>query len=166
MPFAWSTPPATPVSGTDFVSQVIMTRAQLKAQYPAGAAYLGKYARVSDLWTSVDEVMRCSYDGVSYYWRPQRSDYAMDMATASGAMSLIPMQTPPTIKFTATLLGGLTLTPTEDDVWPGCFFDITAPGSLGIFSFTIGGLVGGVTKLLLGGGNTRITYSRGTGWRA
>lgn len=161
--FIWSTPP---VFDNGYVSNVVMTRAQLKANYPAGPDYVGRYARVSDLWSSVDEVMRCCFDGVGHYWRPQRTDYAVDMPATSGAISLVPLQTPPTIKFPNTLLGNINITPTSDDVWPGCFFDITAPGTIGLFSFTIGGLVGGLTKLLLGGGNTRITYTRSNGWRA
>lgn len=129
-----------------------LTRAQLKALFPAAAAQLGKLARVSDVWGSVRTSMICEADGATYYWRPQRTDYAVPMTQTSGALALIPLVTAPSLVFKSTLLGNMTLTPTtNDDVWPGCFFDVQAPGGLGLFTFTIGGLVGGLTTTLLGG---------------
>lgn len=150
-------------SSVAFVSPTPMTVAALLAGFPAGATYLGKYARVNDLYGSADEVMRCSKTGAStYYWRPQRSDYAQNSAQTGGAMSLIPLVTPPQLKLTATLASSMTITPSATNAWPGCCFDVTMAGVLGIFGITIAGLIG-VSVPLLSGATKRIIYD-GSGY--
>lgn len=145
-------------------SGAIQTVAEALANFPAGVAYVGKYARVSDLWGSVDEVMRCSYDGNNYYWRPQRTDYAVSNATTSGTMTLTPLTSAPQIFLTATLLGNLDLALSTTNVWPGCQFMVVAPSSLGIFTLRFTGLVGGAVSGLLGGSTKLATYTA-AGWR-
>lgn len=133
-----------------FVSPTIMTVAQVLANYPAGSAYLGKYARVSDLYGATDEVMRCCMSGASYYWRPQRTDYAASQASTGGSMTLTPFVTAPQMQITGTLASALNLTPSSTNAWPGCTFEITMNGTLGLFLATITGLLGGNLSLLAG----------------
>lgn len=137
----------------------------LLANFPASATYLGMYARISNVFGSVRTVMICEYDGNSYYWRPQRTDYAIDSTQASGTMSLLPLFTAPEIRLQSTLVGLMTITPSTVNVWPGCSYLIYAPTSLGIYSLTLTGLVGGLTAALLGGSSRRIVYTA-AGWRA
>lgn len=148
---------------TSFVSPTSMTVANLLTTYPASSTYVGKYARVTDLWGSTDEIMRCSYDGTTYYWRPQRTDYAVTNASTSGAITLNPLVTPPQIFMTGTLLGDITVTPSVTNAWPGAEFIVTSKGALGIFNINITGLVGANVPLLTGASKT-ITYTS-AGWR-
>lgn len=138
--------------------------ATLLSSFSASQTYVGWYAVVSDLWGSVQEVMRCSYDGNTYYWRPQRTDYAVASTQTSGAMSLVPLVSAPIIALQSTLLGNMTVTPTTTNVWPGCTFTIQAPSGLGIFSLSVSGLVGGLVGTLLGGSTRTITYTA-SGWK-
>jgi len=152
-------------SGTDFVNNgVAQSVSSLITNFPASNTYVGKYAKVNDLWGSVDEIMRCSYDGSSYYWRPQRTDYSVSTNQTSGTMNLVPLVSAPTIIMTTTLLGGLDLVPMTTNVWPGCTFTVKTSG-LGIFALRFTGLVGGITKTLLGGSDYTVTYTA-AGWRA
>lgn len=141
------------------------TVASLLANFPASAQYRGMYARVSDLWGSVSTAMICEYDGTNYYWRPQRTDYSVVSTQTSGSVSLIPLLTAPVITMQATLLGNVTVTPSTTNVWPGCTFKIFAPSSLGLFSITFTGLIGGITSTLLGGATKEVTYTS-SGWRS
>jgi len=169
----WSTPPD--LSGYASLSQVpnfinngaFQTVANLLANFPAGSSFLGKYARVSDLWGSVSTVMICEQDAGTgtYYWRPQRTDYAIPSTQTSGTLSLIPMVTAPVINMQSTLLGAVTVTPATTNVWPGCRFEINAPASLGIFSVSFNGLVGGLVQTILGGNRKTLIYSS-AGWTA
>lgn len=147
-----------------FVSSTSMTVAQLLANFPATASLLGKYARVTDLYGSADEVMRCCSNGSVHYWRPQRTDYAQAMGQDRGTVSLLPLFTPPQIRMTAALGGALTITPSTVNAWPGCTFDVTMTGLLGIFSATITGLVGASIPLLTGA-TKRLVYD-GSGFYA
>lgn len=141
------------------------TVANLLANFPASSTYRGMYARVSDLWGSVSTAMICEYDGTTYYWRPQRTDYSITSTQTSGSMSLVPLITAPVITLQATLLGNMTITPAVTNVWPGCTFKIYSPSSLGIFNITFTGLIGGITSTLLGGTTKEVTYTA-SGWRA
>ncbi|MEH3109023.1 MAG: hypothetical protein PGN22_02830 [Agrobacterium cavarae] len=141
------------------------TVANLLANFPAASQYRGMYARVSDLWGNVSTVMICEFDGTTYYWRPQRTDYSVTSAQTSGAISLVPLVTPPITTMQATLLGNVTVTPSNTNVWPGCTFKLFAPSNLGVFSITFTGLIGGLTSTLLGGSTKEITYTS-AGWRA
>ncbi len=143
------------------------TVASLLANFPAGAAYQFKYARVSDLWGSVHSIMICEQDASGYYWRPQRTDYAPPpVAMTGGAMTLTPLVTAPFINLTGTLSSAITLTPSATNVWPGAAFTVTSSSVLGVFGITIAGLVGGGTVPLVSGGIRTITYLSGTGWKA
>lgn len=150
-----------------FVASTPMTVAALLATYPANAARVGKYARVSDLYGSVDEVMRCCSNGTSpptYYWRPQRADYAQNSGQTGGAMALTPLVTPPIMFLTGTLASALTITPSAANAWPGCTFEVVSNGVLGLFGITIAGLVG-VSVPLVSGGSKLVTFD-GTAFRA
>ena len=140
------------------VSQSIMTVAQLLSNYPAGASYLGRYARVSDLYGTSDEIMRCCVSAGQYYWRPQRTDFAgPSVTTTGGSMTLTPLVSPPQMRVVGTLLGALTITPSTTNVWPGCQFEITMNGTLGLFLATVTGLLGG-NQLIAAGSTRRIIY--------
>lgn len=149
---------------------VRMTVAQMKANFPAAAATLGKLCKVSDLWGSVATTMVCEQDttgSIGYYWRPQRTDYATATSTATGgSMTLTPLVNAPSIIFKAALVSALTLNLATTDVWPGCRFEITAPSSLGLNLFTIAGLLGGLTTTLLGGAKKTAIYTTSNGWEA
>jgi len=142
---------------TSFVGDgAYMPVATLLSSYPAGAANLGKYGRVNDLWGSVRSVMTCEYDGSLYYWRPQRTDYATRNTSTSGSLSLTPLLTSPQLTLTGTLLGAMTITPSITNAWPGAQFEIINNGVLGLFGINVAGLLGG-TLPLLGGGRRVLT---------
>lgn len=165
MPFSSSIYiPPTVVEGPTFVSTTPMTIAQLVGTYPASATHLGKYARVTDLWGSVDEIMRCSSDGVTYYWRPQRTDYAVTSTATSGTMNLVPLISAPEIALQSTLVGNMTLALSSVNVWPGCQFKVRSPSSIGIFSLQFTGLIGGAVSNILGGSDKTAIYTS-AGWR-
>lgn len=160
MPGIGPTPPVTSfINGGAF-----MPIATLMADYPAGSDYLGNYARVTDLWGNVRSVMICEYDGTTYYWRPQRTDYATNNNATSGSMTLTPLVTAPVQFLTGTLLGNMTLTPSATNAWPGAQFTINMNGALGIFGVTLNGLIGGGTLSVLLGGSRTVTYTS-AGWR-
>jgi len=149
---------------TSFVSPTPMTVAALLATYPAGAAYLGKYARVTDLYGSADEVMRCSSNGSTYYWRPQRSDYAVDMNSTGGAVSLVPLVTAPQIFLTANTLTNMTITPSAVNAYPGQQFTVTMTGVIGaLLGVSLQGLIGSSVPLLTGA--TKVLTYTAAGWR-
>jgi hypothetical protein len=155
---------AAAIPPTAFVSATPMTVAEMLATYPASAALLGKYARVTDLYGSADEVMRCSSNGTSYYWRPQRTDYAITSTATSGAITLTPLLSAPQQFFTGTLLGNMTVTPSATNAWPGAQFTLTMNGILGLFSLTVNGLIGSSVPILTG--TTRVFTYTAAGWRA
>lgn len=141
-----------------------ITRADLKASFPASADTVGKLARVLDVWGTVRTSLICEYDGKNYYWRPQRTDYAVQSAQRNGAVQLVPLITAPTIVFTDSLSGNLELQLSTVDVWPGCRYDVTAPSSLGLFTMSFTGLLGGLSSLLGGGARKQAVYTA-DGWR-
>lgn len=163
--FSFLAPTSNFVGNTDTSPTTV---ANLLATYPAGVTYLGKYARVSDLWNGngqggVDEVLRCSYDGALYYWRPQRTDYSISSTLTTGTMTLSPLVTPPTLYVGGTLIANSTITPSATNAWPGCAFNIIQIGTLGIFGINITGLVGSSIPLLTGS-TKQLTYTS-AGWR-
>lgn len=149
---------------TSFVSGSPMTVAQLLANYPANSTQNGKYARVTDLFGSVDDVMRCCFDGTNYYWRPQRTDYAVANTRTSGTETLTPLLSAPQQVFSGTLLGNMTVALSGANAWPGAQFETKFSGILGLFSITLTGLVGGATLPLLTGGSRMFLYTS-AGWR-
>lgn len=158
-------PAPTPVSS--FVNNgTVQTVAALLSSFPASASVVGKYARVSDLYGSVDEVMRCRWDGVAYRWIPQRVlDFAKGVSQTSGTLTVTPLISAPVLILRATLLGNMTVNLSTTNAWIGQAQRIRSPALLGLNSLTLGNLLGGVTKTLLGGGDTVAVYTE-EGWDA
>lgn len=140
-----------------------MPVATLLSTYPATVSYVGMYGKVTDLWGSVRTVMVCDYDGNSYYWRPQRTDYAVSNASTGGAITLTPLLQAPVQFLTAPLASNMTITPSATNAWPGAQFTITSKGALSIFGITLSGLLGGALSILAGGTRT-LTYTS-AGWQ-
>lgn len=153
-------------STTSFVGNgAAMTVAQLMVNYPAAATYQGLYARVMDLYGSVDDIMRCRYDGANYRWVPQREAYGGTTAAAGGTISIIPLVTPPTLRLTATTLtSNLNVTPSSVNAYIGQRQRIIMPPSLtlGLFVSQVTGLIGSNITLL--GGNVKDIEFGSTGW--
>lgn len=141
-----------------------MPVASLLANYPASETYVGQYGRVTDLWGSVRTIMICESDGSSYYWRPQRTDYAVNNSVTGGAQTMTPLVTAPIQVLTGTLLGTVTMTPSNLNAWPGATFTIINKGVLGLFGVSLTGLVGNALPII-GGGQRTVTYT-GAGWQA
>ncbi len=147
-------------SATSFVSTTPMTINDLLTNYPAQASRAGQYARISNLFngasavaaTGVDEIVRCRFDATQgvYRWVPQREAYNMTMPATSGTASLLPLITPPTIRFTGTLTGALTITPSAVNAYIGQRFTVIQNSVLGLFVTTITGLIGSNLTLLGG----------------
>lgn len=167
---SWSTPPglseyALKAEVPAFINNgAFQTVANLLANFPPAAQYRGMYARVSDLWGAISTAMVCEYDGTIYYWRPQRTDYAVTSTQTTGTMNLVPLVSAPEIAMQSTLLGAVTLALSSVNVWPGCQFRVRAPASLGIFGLTFTGLIGGLTSSILGGSEKTAVYTA-QGWR-
>lgn len=156
----------SPIS-TSFVNGgTALPVADLLTNFPAGVAYLYSYARVTDLYGQANSIMVCEASNGSYYWRPQRTDYAATSTNTGGAVALTPLVTAPIMFLTGSLGSTMTITPSVTNVWPGATFTVVANGLLNIFGINIGGLVGGGTVPLLGGSSRVITYVPGAGWRA
>lgn len=144
--------PGIASSGTSFVQGAqTMTVADLMANYPAGSGLVGMYARVTDLYGSVDDIMRCRFDGVNYRWVPQRESYNGTNAATSGSVTITPLVSPPTLRFVSTLLGNITTNMSVTNAYIGQRQRIISNGALGLFGFTVAGLVGSNVSLLTGG---------------
>lgn len=141
-----------------------MTVANLIANFPPSVTFLNQYARVSDLFGSVDDIMRCRFDGTNYRWVPQRSDFSGTSAATSGTVNIIPLVTPPVLRATGTLLGNLTLSMSTTNAWIGQRQTVVNNSVLGIFAATLTGLVGS-NLTILGGGSQTVVYGS-TGWFA
>jgi len=158
--------PGIASSGTAFVQNAqVMTIADLMANYPPGSGLVGMYARVSDLYGSVDDIMRCRYDGINYRWVPQREAFGGTTAAAGGNVSILPLITPPTLRFTTgALTANLNVTPSSVNAYIGQRQRIIMPPalSLGLFVVQLTGLLGSNISLLAG--NTRDIEFGPTGW--
>lgn len=156
-----------PVSGnvtiplTQFVSGFNSTTpgtiANLMANAPCNASRVAQYAVVSDLYggaTATNEVMRCGQTGTMYYWRPQRTDFSITNSTTSGTVSLTPLLNAPTLVFTGSLLGNISVTPSTQYAWPGASFTVINKGVLGLFGINLTGITGGTLGILAGGQRT------------
>lgn len=160
-------PMITAGSATAFVGGTATsptTVASLISTYPPSSTYLGQYARVSDLYGAVDDIMRCRYDGTAYRWVPQRPAFSGTNAATSGAVTITPLVTPPTLRLTGTLLGSMTITPSSTNAFVGMQQRVVMEGVLGVFTATITGLLG--SNLTLLGGNAKIIEYSPTGWFA
>lgn len=145
------------------------TVAQLLANFPASSTQAGKYAVVSDLYnmstaTGIVEILRCRFDAVNnvYRWVPQRQEFARDMASTGGAVNLTPLISPPTLRLTGTLLGGMTITPSASNAWIGMRFRVVQNSVLGVFVTSITGLIG--SNLTLLGNAVRDVEYGPSGW--
>lgn len=141
---------------------VPITVANLIANYPPSASNFGMYARVTDLYGSVDDIMRCRFDGVAYRWVPQRPNFVGVNAATGGAVSIVPLVTPPTLRLTSTLLSNMTITPTTTNAFIGMKQTVCQDGGLGIFTSIITGLIGSNITLL--GNSSRVIEYGPTGW--
>jgi hypothetical protein len=141
-----------------------MPVATLLANFPASATYAGQYARVSDLYSSVDEIMRCRFDGTNYRWVPQREAKTGTTAATSGTVTITPLVTPSTIRATGSLLGNLTFNPLTANAYDGQRHTVIMEGALGLFTSTLTGLLG--SNITLAGNNaTTIQFSAANnGW--
>lgn len=119
-----------------------LTVASLHSSFPPSATHLGKYARVSDLFGSVDDIMRCRYDGIAYKWIPQRPNFTGVIASTSGTVTITPLVTPPTIRITSALLGNMSIVPSSTNAFIGMKQTIIQEGALGLFTSIITGLIG------------------------
>ncbi len=84
-------------SAQAFVDQTPMTVANLLANYPAGPTYLGKYAKVTDLWGSVYGVMRCSKNSSGRHWwaTTDQEEFAVrNSGSPSGTTTMQPLAIP------------------------------------------------------------------------
>lgn len=148
-----------------------VTLAQLMGSYPAGAAYNGLYANVSDLFHNgspgvggVREVVRCRQDVTngSYAWTLQRDAYNTTSAQTSGTLSLTPLITPPTVRLTGTLLGNLSVTPLATNAYVGLRQRVIQNSTLGLFTTTITGLLG--SNIALAGNAVQDLEFTTAGW--
>lgn len=148
------------------------TVANILSTYPCSATWLGYYADANNLYNGtststaggIDDIIRCRYDATNaiYSWTPQREAFNSTNTTTSGAISIIPLVTAPTVRMTGTLLGGVTITPTTTNAYIGQRVRIVVNNTLGAFLITLTGLVGSNVSLL-GGTATTIEYGT-TGW--
>lgn len=152
-------------SSTSFVGGTATaptTVASLISSFPPSSQYMGQYARVSDLYGAVDDIMRCRFDGVAYRWIPQRPAFTAVSTATTGAISIVPLVTAPTLRLTGTLLGNMSLTPSATNAYVGQQQRVIMDGTLGLFTASITGLIGSNLSLL-GGGSKLIEYGP-TGW--
>ena len=138
-----------------FVSSSSMTVDDLLATYPAGAAYRGKYARISDYGGFVDRVVRCDYDaGLGlYFWNPTQAEYGRTIPVV-GNMTLFALKSPPTVNLTGSIALGVTRALTIDvaNRRPGEIIEIRNSMSSLLGTLNVAGLgLGSVLSLALGG---------------
>lgn len=147
-------------------SSAYVTLATLLATYPCAANTNGMLAHVSDAWGSVATTLVCENNSTSYYWRPQRTDFAAPITQTSGTVTLTPLLNAPIIYLTATPTSSVTVNLSTVNVWPGAQFHIYAPATIALNGINIGGLVGGGTVPLVQGSDKIVTYVAGVGWKA
>lgn len=152
------------IGATTFVSNTPMTVSQLITNYPPDATNAGMYARVTDLYGTVDEVMRCRYDGANYRWVPQREEFYGSSNATTGTLNLVPLVTPPIYDLLGTLTGNMTINVSTTNAYIGQEQVIRSRGLLGIFGITLSGLIGGATLPLLQGNDKTLVYTA-AGWR-
>ncbi len=153
-----------------FVTQSIITIAQLMTDYPAGAAYRGKYCRVSDLWGAVDGVMRCGYNGRIYYWEPTTQNQLVGQLPAASSMTVQPLSSFPILELTSNIALGNTVNITAglDYAWPGAIKEFRGSMTSLLGTLNIIGTGIGSTLAMALGGNRRIgCYDNGSAlvWR-
>lgn len=158
---------------TSFVANgTSMNISDLMANFPAGATYTGRYARVSNLYNNVstasaggvDDIVRCRFDATNniYRWVPQREAFNVSITPTAGTTTLIPLVTPPTVRLAGTLLGNLTITPSATNAYVGQVFEVIQNSTLGLFLTTVTGLLG--SNLTLLGNTTQQFEYTAQGW--
>lgn len=165
MAFIYSTPPALPQT---FVTQDILTVAQLMTMYPAAVEYRGKYCRVSDMWGAVDGVFRCGYNGRVYYWEPTTTPQLVGQLPITGDTTIQPLTSYPIIELTGTVpaLTTYAVTAGTQYLWPGAVKEFR--GSLTSLLGTLNIIgVGSTLNLALGGTRRIGCYDNGSAlvWR-
>lgn len=144
------------------------TWANLLSTAPCNSARVANYAVVSDLYSgasNTNEVIRCGLTGTTYTWRPQRENFAANVSTTGGSITFTCGVSPPIMFVSGTLAANLTTALSPSNCWAGAFANIANGTTLGISSFTVTGLLGGLTKTL--GLNGRATfYFDGSAWQA
>ena len=164
-----SQPPSTTIQ---FVSPSMMAVDDMLVNYPAGAAYRGKYVRVSDYGGYVDRVLRCDYDsGLDYhFWTPTQPEYGRSIPIA-GNMTLRALKSPPSVVLTGTIPLSTTRTVTIDTVnrRPGEVIEIKAGlttllGALNILGSGLGSAIsltlGGYQKYIVDGSGGSLSLVR------
>lgn len=151
--------------GAQFVSSNPMLCADLMTNFPAGAAYKGKCALVSDLYgASIYGVLRCGYNGRIYYWEPTTQPEFMSQVNAAN-MTIYPIASAPVIEVMGTVPTLTTYTATIDltNAWPGMTKEFRGSfGSL-LGAFNISGSGIGSSIGLGSGGNRRfVCYDTGS----
>lgn len=141
----------------NFVTNNIITRAQMYLQYPPAEVYRGKYCRVSDLWGNVDGVYRCTYNGRIYYWEPTTQNQMVASMTPTGNVTIQPMATAPILELLGAgpLIGNTwTVTIGTDNICPGLVKEIrpSFTGLAGVLNIAGTGLASVVSMVL---GTTR-----------
>lgn len=128
------------------------TVANLLTNAPCNSSRLGLYGAVSDLFNgagvNTNEVMRCGLTSTTYYWRPQRTDYAISTTSTGGSLSLTCLVSAPTQFVSGTFTSTLNMNLSTTNCWPGAQFNIANNATLGIFGLNITGLIGSTTKAL------------------
>jgi hypothetical protein len=155
-------------SNSSFVTNTILTTAQMKAQFPASAQYRGKYCRVSDMWGAIDGVYRCGWNGRIYFWEPTTQQQLVGQMTSptTGTVNVDPLMVPPILELVGT--GPGTLASANTDIPPGLVREVR-----GSFSSLLGTLnilgtgIGSTLSLLLNGVQRIGSYDNGTAvvWR-
>lgn len=148
------------VNGGTFIPQNT-----LRSSFPCNSTILGRYARVNDMYQTVASVAICETDGTTYYWRPQRTDYATTSTQTSGTMTLVPFVTSPVVVLSSSPTGNLNVVASSVNAWPGAQFRILMPATITLpYAITITGLVGNGTLTALQGRDYVITYTA-AGWK-
>lgn len=167
MPNYWSTPVDLPQT---FVTQEILSVADLMAQFPAGPTYRGKYCRVNDMWGAVDGVFRCGFNGRIYYWEPTTQPQLIGQIPVNSDLTLQPLATYPIIELTGTVpsLTTRAVTMGLDYAWPGAVkeFRASMTSLLGTLNL-LGTGIGSTLSFALGGTRRIGCYDNGTAlvWR-
>lgn len=163
-------PTKAEVPPQNFVTSLILTTADMHATYPAGAAYRGKYCRVSDMWGSTDGVYRCCYNGRIHFWEPTNQNQMPGNYTVTGSVTVQPMSSAPIMELLGNLpaLTTWTITLGTDNLPPGIIKEFRPSLSSLLGTLNVAGLgIGSVVSLALGGNRRFVSMDNGSAviWR-
>lgn len=153
-----------------FVTQSIITVADLMTTYPPSATYRGKYCRVSDMWGAVDGVFRCTYNGRIYYWEPTTQPQLLGNMNLTGSATVQPLSSFPIMELGGSLpsLTTWTITLGTDNICPGLVKEFRPSLTTFLGALNVIGTGIGSTIALVAGSNKRFgSYDNGTAvvWR-